>query len=102
MMIKTHLPVVSLILRHSYTLIVTFCMISCNNPSEKIQTTSQHAGEHTVSDSARKNILFFGNSLTAGYGLDDPSEAFPALIQEKIDSAGLAYHVINAGLSGET
>ena len=50
---------------------------------------------------AIKNILFFGNSLSAGYGLD-PSEAFPAMIQQRIDSLGLAYNVINAGLSGET
>jgi len=48
-----------------------------------------------------KTILFFGNSLTAGYGLD-PSEAFPALIQEKIDSLNLPYKAINAGNSGET
>jgi len=48
-----------------------------------------------------KTILFFGNSLTAGYGLD-PGEAFPALIQAKIDSAGLEYKTINAGVSGET
>ncbi|MGV3505298.1 MAG: arylesterase [Adhaeribacter sp.] len=48
-----------------------------------------------------KTILFFGNSLTAGYGLD-PSEAFPALIQEKIDSLDLPYKVVNAGNSGET
>ena len=32
-----------------------------------------------------KTILFFGNSLTAGYGLDDPSESFPARIKEKIE-----------------
>ncbi len=50
---------------------------------------------------SRKNIVFFGNSLTAGYGVD-PSEAFPALIQTKLDSLKLPYHVINAGLSGET
>ena len=49
----------------------------------------------------RKTILFFGNSLTAGYGVN-PSEAFPALIQERIDSLKLSYKVINAGLSGET
>jgi acyl-CoA thioesterase-1 len=48
-----------------------------------------------------KNILFFGNSLTAGYGLE-PEESFPSLIQEKIDSLNLPYTVINAGLSGET
>jgi acyl-CoA thioesterase-1 len=51
--------------------------------------------------SDEKNIIFFGNSLTAGYGLE-PTEAFPALVQRKIDSMNLSYKVINAGLSGET
>jgi len=46
-------------------------------------------------------ILFVGTSLTAGLGLD-VSEAYPALIQEKLDAAGLAYRVVNAGVSGET
>jgi acyl-CoA thioesterase-1 len=48
-----------------------------------------------------KTVIFFGDSLTAGYGLD-PDEAFPALIQKKIDAAGIPAHVVNAGLSGET
>lgn len=48
-----------------------------------------------------KTLLFFGDSLTAGYGLD-PDEAFPALIQQKLDASGLAWRVVNAGLSGET
>lgn len=53
--------------------------------------------------SDRKTILFFGDSLTAGLGLDEPeSAAFPALIQDKINAAGLPYQVMNAGLSGET
>jgi acyl-CoA thioesterase-1 len=48
-------------------------------------------------------IVFFGDSLTAGYGLDDPSsESFPAVIESKINEAGLNYRVVNAGLSGET
>ncbi len=51
--------------------------------------------------SQTRTILFFGNSLTAGYGLD-PEQAFPALIQKKIDSLGWNYRVVNAGLSGET
>ncbi len=58
---------------------------------EKIQAQKEEKGV----------ILFFGNSLTAGMGLD-PEEAFPAVIQDKIDSLGLNYEVINAGLSGET
>jgi acyl-CoA thioesterase I len=50
-----------------------------------------------------RTIVFFGDSLTAGYGLVDPSSfAYPALIQEKIDHAKLDYRVVNAGLSGET
>jgi acyl-CoA thioesterase-1 len=50
-----------------------------------------------------KTLLFFGDSLTAGYGLEDPSaQAFPALIQKKIDATGLPWRVVNAGLSGET
>ena len=51
--------------------------------------------------STKQTVLFFGNSLAAGYGVE-PSQAFPALIGEKIDSAGLNYTVVNAGLSGET
>jgi acyl-CoA thioesterase I len=56
----------------------------------------------TATAAATRTIVFFGNSLTAGYGLDDPSNAFPALIQHKIDSLKLPYKVINAGVSGET
>jgi acyl-CoA thioesterase-1 len=51
--------------------------------------------------SEQKRILFFGDSITAGLGVDQ-SQAFPALIQYKIDSVGLNYEVINGGLSGET
>jgi acyl-CoA thioesterase-1 len=46
-------------------------------------------------------VLFLGTSLTAGQGLD-PEEAYPALIQKKIDAAGLGYRVINAGVGGDT
>lgn len=54
-------------------------------------------------DPKNQTVVFFGDSLTAGYGLDDPmSEAYPALIQEKIAHASLPYRVVNAGLSGET
>lgn len=49
----------------------------------------------------QQTILFFGDSITAGYGLD-VEQAFPAVIQSKIDSLGLEYNIVNAGLSGET
>src|ERR1700749_4861233 len=49
------------------------------------------------------NILFFGDSLTAGYGLANVSaESFPALIEAKINAEKLNYRVINAGVSGDT
>lgn len=45
--------------------------------------------------------MFFGNSITAGLGID-PEQAFPALIEKKISDMGWTYRVTNAGLSGET
>ena len=48
-----------------------------------------------------KVILCFGNSLTEGYGLK-PEESYPSLLQNRIDSIGLNYRVVNAGISGET
>jgi acyl-CoA thioesterase-1 len=52
-------------------------------------------------DSTRR-VVFLGTSLTAGYGLPDPSLAYPALIQKRIDAARLGYRVVNAGVSGAT
>ena len=49
----------------------------------------------------RPVILAVGTSLTAGYGLD-PDDAWPSLLQARIDAAGLPHRVVNAGVSGET
>jgi len=49
----------------------------------------------------QRQILFVGTSLTAGLGLE-PDSAYPMLIQRKIDSAGMSFEVVNAGVSGET
>lgn len=55
-----------------------------------------------VADTTRAPVvLFFGTSLTAGYGLA-PDQAFPALIEKKARDEGLPIKVVNAGLSGET
>ena len=50
---------------------------------------------------SRRNVLFLGNSITAGYGLE-LSQAYPALIQQRINQEGLNFRVINAGQSGDT
>jgi len=83
---------------------VLLFFFSCNN-NEKSSAVDSNKTKRPTNDSAvevkKKIIVFFGNSLTAGYGLS-PSQAFPAVIQKKIDSLGLPYQVINAGVSGET
>ena len=83
---------------------VLLFFFSCNN-NEKSSAVDSNKTKRPTNDSAvevkKKMIVFFGNSLTAGYGLS-PSQAFPAVIQKKIDSLGLPYQVINAGVSGET
>lgn len=65
--------------------------------------TARDSGGATAAPaaSATPTIVFLGTSLTAGLGLD-PDKAYPALIQRKVDSAGLRYTVINAGVSGES
>jgi acyl-CoA thioesterase-1 len=52
-------------------------------------------------ESNEKIILFLGNSLSAGLGVDSDA-AFPSLIQQKVDSLGWDFRVVNAGVSGET
>ena len=83
------------------SVIVAFLFVlGCNDNKAPANPTNDTANS-TDSAAKKKTIVFFGNSLTAGYGLT-PSEAFPAIIQNKIDSLGLPYKVINAGVSGET
>lgn len=83
-------------------LFICIAIISCNNNNEKVTVQTQPSANTSADSSAQlKTILFFGNSITAGYGLE-PGEAFPALIQDTIDSLHLPYKVINAGVSGET
>lgn len=83
-------------------------LIGCaNEPAPKAKSESDNKAQPTASTPSKanvakkKNIIFFGNSLSAGYGLD-PSEGFVGLVEKRIDSLGLDYKVINAGLSGET
>ncbi|MFD1469863.1 arylesterase [Hymenobacter caeli] len=77
---------------------------ACNsnpNAPEKTPAAASGAPVALPVPDTKKRVLFFGNSITAGLGVE-PEEAFPALIGQKIDSAKLNYEAINAGLSGET
>lgn len=78
-------------------------LISCKADNAKKATSkSIETKEIVTENNSSKTILFFGDSLTAGYGLDDVENAFPGIIQTKIDSLSLEYTVINSGVSGET
>jgi len=59
------------------------------------------AGAASAAAASVPRVVLLGTSLTAGLGLP-PEQAYPALLQEKADSAGLAVRIVNAGLSGET
>src|SRR5581483_10763150 len=84
--------------------LVILLFAACGNNTGKPATPPEQKREKMASDTnteKAKTIVFYGNSITAGYGVD-PGEAFPALVQNKIDSLRLPYKVVNAGLSGET
>jgi acyl-CoA thioesterase-1 len=68
---------------------------------ERGPETRAPSAEAPATDTSAPAVLFLGTSLTAGMGLS-ADEAYPALIQQKIDSAGLGFRVVNAGVSGET
>jgi len=85
--------------------VLAMLFAACGNKQSKVNSDqtldSVDQSTNKANDTKVKNILFFGTSLTAGYGLD-PTEAYPALIQNRIDSLKMPYKVINGGLSGET
>jgi acyl-CoA thioesterase-1 len=77
---------------------------ACESKEQKNKAaTSEEAGSNEAKAKPTKTVLFFGDSLTAGYGLDDPAnDSYPSVVQEKIKAANLPYTVVNAGNSGET
>lgn len=79
-------------------------LVSCGSPTNNQATQEDERTDikEEEQNDTMKRIVFFGNSLTAGYGLENTENAFPGLIQKKIDSLDLPYQTVNAGLSGET
>lgn len=86
-------------------LVLTISFLACTNETKNHNAPNaaveQKSTESKPAPAARKNIVFYGNSITAAYQLS-PEQGFTALIQQKIDSLGLPYTCVNAGLSGET
>ena len=92
-----------IVLMFRYFILILLIM-SCGDEASRKEKQEQEAKEDEVNEvkSATKTILFFGDSLTAGFGLEDSNDAYPAVIQTIIDSLSLNYVVVNSGVSGET
>jgi len=75
---------------------VWLVMIGCDNPPQE-----KAAPSPPVAVSSQNIIVCMGDSLTAGYGLDE-AQAYPALLEARLRETGFRYQVINAGVSGET
>ncbi|TFV94693.1 arylesterase [Algoriphagus kandeliae] len=94
MKISKSISILSLIL-------FAFLTFSCGENQAKKEEVIDTEQPTSTFETPKQTILFFGNSLTAGYGIDK-EDAFAGLVQQRIDSLGLDYRVINGGLSGET
>ena len=70
-------------------------------PAAAETTWTDSVRQASEASDSRPVVVFLGNSLTAGLGVD-AGEAFPAVVQRRIEDAGLGFRVLNAGISGET
>lgn len=82
------------------TLLIFGCGGAESNQPPAPEGGSAPADTESSSAANKRVVMFLGTSLTDGYGLER-EDAYPARIQEKVDSAGLPWEVVNAGLSGE-
>ena len=72
-----------------------------SEPEERPSPPVEHVSSTNPANANAPRIVFLGDSLTAGYGLDK-EDAVPSLIQKRLQDAGYPYEVVNAGVSGDT
>lgn len=90
----------------SLILVGACALVACSNQSAQ-DSSDESAGartppaDSTAPSKSLPKIVAFGDSLTAGYGLQ-PSQSYPSLLQRKLDEDGYQYEVVNAGISGDT
>ena len=93
---------------------VSLSLAACGGGSDRSAASSAERVDHAPASTshstptpertaavARPRIVFLGDSLTAGLGLE-PDESVPALIQKRLDEEDYEYQVVNAGVSGDT
>src|SRR3569833_3105186 len=86
---------------HKIAALMVFATLGCSGADQQQAALPVAAKPAAAVSDKRPVVLFLGTSLSAGLGVG-ADRAFPALVQQKIDSAGLQFRVENAGLSGET
>ncbi len=101
------------ILTFAAFLLLSGLSLSCgSSESESPDVTQQPAGAPTAPDAgssntgdtspaSTKNVLIIGDSITAGYGLQT-EQAFPAILQDKVDELDWPFTIVDGGLSGDT
>ena len=102
---NTHIISHSIFLKFCYfslIILLVSCKADAKKTTSKKEVTTNVVSTKTENTTNKKRIVVFGDSLTAGYGLEDVEDAYPGLLQKKIDSLQLGYTVINSGISGET
>ena len=102
-----NIPHSSTLLMFRYFILIALLFSCGKEASKSSKETNKEASQLETNNEENnttnaKTIVFFGDSLTAGYGLEDSNDAYPSIIQSKIDSLGLNYKVVNSGVSGET
>src|SRR5437763_1648306 len=78
---------------------LALAMCACSRPREPIEEAKPAPA--AAAPDTRKILAVFGDSLSAGYGLQ-PGQSFPDYLQKKLDAEGYAVHVVNLGISGDT
>jgi len=82
-------------------LVLGACQNHPGPPSSAARSAAPETAPLAQPPDNRPVIVAFGDSLTAGFGAD-PGKSYPDFLQQELDRRGLRYHVVNAGISGET
>jgi acyl-CoA thioesterase-1 len=80
------------------TFLSLFVALGCGKPSDQTQDPKTQS----IESNQTKRILYFGDSLTAGYGLSNYEDAWPHVLTNRINAEGYSYQMTNAGVSGDT
>lgn len=87
-----------------FSLLAAVVLVSCGKPAEEAKAPTPQPAPHAESrpePDPRPVIVAFGDSLTAGYGLD-AGLSYPDVLQKTLDARGLKFRVVNQGISGDT